>query len=219
MEISEKTTEVEEIKLDEHIEFETKYRVDGNLVYEFKKLVETISEPSKFTYVQGPDFYFTKPDDSFLRYRKADNEKRAEVTMKEKPTGARHNIKRKEVNWRVDGTKYETIYEGAMMQGYKYNFKIRKMCHIYNFKDVTLVFYTVEDDSGKLNHFIEIELDEESIHTLTEDQAWDRIRKYETILSPLGITHRNRLTKSLFEMYKKDIHENRNSEIQPNAIV
>jgi len=209
---------IEEVNLDKHIEFETKYRVEGNLIYEFKKLVESLDEPYKFVYVQGPDYYFTKEDGSFLRYRKAENDKRAEVTMKEKPVGARHNIKRKEVNWRVDNTKYETIHEGALMQGYSYNFKIRKMCHIYNFKEATLVFYTVEDENNKLDHFIEIELDESTIHMLTESQAWDKIRKYETILAPLGITHRNRLTKSLYEMYVKgnDDEKIRDSSIQQN---
>ena len=52
-------------------------------------------------------------------------------------------------------------------------------------------------------HFIEIELDEASIHHLTVDQAMEKIRKYEAILAPIGISHRNRLTKSLFEMYVK----------------
>lgn len=201
-----------------HTEFETKYRVDGSVVHSFKKLVEGLEEKYNFIYVQGPDYYFTKNDApsifdcSFLRYRKADGEKRAEVTMKKKPEGAKHNIQRKEVNWRVDATPYETIHEGAIMQGYDYNFKVRKVCHIYKFKEVTLVFYTVENEKEKLDHFIEIELDEATIHTLTKDQAWDRIRKYETVLAPLGITHRNRLTKSLYEMYVKDIYSDEKSE-------
>ena len=94
------------------------------MVYEFKKLVEGLEEKGKFLYVQGPDFYFTKNDDenindcSLLRYRKAEGEKRSEVTMKKKPEGAKHNIKRKEVNWRVDGTKYETIHEGLTQSFY-----------------------------------------------------------------------------------------------------
>ena len=193
-------------KLDKHTEFETKYRVNGNIIFDFKKIIESIEDSCKFLYVQGPDIYFTKEDGSFLRYRKGEGEKRAEITMKEKQEGSKYNIKRKEVNWRVDPTPYDTIYEGALMQGYKYNFRIKKFCHIYIFKDACVVFYTVEDERCKLDHFIEIELNEETIHTLTEEEAWEGIKKYEKILEPLGITHRSRLMKSLYEMYVKDIY-------------
>ena len=197
-----------------HTEFETKYRLEGDKVFEFKQLVESIGEPYDFVYVQGPDWYYTKSDGSFLRYRKAENDKsnRAELTMKAKPEGAGHNVIRKEVNLRVDKNKFCTVEEFAKMLGYDFNFKIWKMCHIYKFKDATLVFYTVRDDNGIMTHFVEIELDEDNIHNLTENEAWDIIRKYERILSPLGITHRHRLNKSLFEMYVKDIYSKNNIE-------
>ena len=194
--------EMEELKLEHHTEFETKYRVDGDLVYRFKSIVSEMNYKN-FVYAEGPDTYYTKPDGSFLRYRKATTEKRSEVTLKEKPTGAKSNIKRKEVNWRVDNTPNETIIEGAHMMGYQFNFSIWKSCHIYNFKDATLVFYTVRDENNRLDHFVEIELDEDSIHKLTLSEAMDKIRKYEKILEPLGITHKNRLKKSLYEMYVK----------------
>jgi len=197
-------------KLPHHTEFESKYKIDGDRIYDFKNIVESL-EGYRFIYVQGPDYYFTKPDNSFLRYRNADNETRAEVTMKEKPANAKNNIIRKEVNWRVDKNSYENIEAGAIMQGYSFNFKISKICHIYNFKDATVVFYTVKDDSHKLNHFIEIEVDEDTIHKLTEKDAWAVIEKYEEILKPLGITYRSRLRKSLYEMYVKDIHGIKNA--------
>lgn len=197
-------SEVTDVKLNHHTEFETKYRVEGDLVYKFKSIVSEL-DYRNFVYAEGPDYYYTKPDGSFLRYRKAVTEKRAEITMKEKPTGAKSNIQRKEVNWRVEGNDRSTIHEGALMMGYTYNFSIWKSCHIYNFKDATLVFYTVRDENNILDHFVEIELDEKSIHKLTEKEAMDIIRKYEEILSPLGITYKNRLKKSLFEMYVKEI--------------
>jgi len=197
--------------MQKHTEFETKYRLEGDKVFEFKQLVESIGEPYDFVYVQGPDWYYTKPDGSFLRYRRAENDKsnRAELTMKNKPEGAGHNIIRKEVNLRVDKNKFCTVEEFAKMLGYDFNFKIWKMCHIYNFKDATLVFYTVRDDKGLMTHFVEIELDEDSIHKITKDEAWDVIRKYERVLAPIGITHRHRLNKSLYEMYVKDIYNNK----------
>lgn len=190
-------------KIEQFTEFESKYRVEGDKIYQFKEIVESMGEPSDFIYIQGPDYYFVRDDERFARYRKADNDKsgRAEVTFKLKPVGAKSNIQRKEYNWRVDKTPYQEIAEGLEDQGYKFNFKINKFCHIYKFKEVTLVFYSVRDEKGKLDHFVEIELDEATIHHLTVDEAMEKIRKYEAILAPIGISHRGRLTKSLFEMY------------------
>lgn len=212
-------TELKNEKLLRHTEFETKYKLEGDKVFDFKQTIEKLDEPYEFKYVQGPDWYYTKEDGSFLRYRKAENDKtgRAELTMKTKPEGSSHNILRKEVNLRVDKNKFFTIEAFAQMLGYDFNFQIWKMAHIYTFKDATVVFYTVRDDKGDMTHFVEIEVDEESIHKLTEDEAWDIVRKYERILSPLGITHRHRLNKSLYEMYVKDIYTPKNEVLKmPN---
>jgi adenylate cyclase class IV len=192
-------------KLSKHTEFETKYRIDGSKIYEFKDLMEKQGKEFTFLYAEGPDHYYTKPDGSFLRYRKGRTDKggRSEVTLKQKLPGAINNNIRKEVNWRVDKTDEGTIHEGAQMMGFTFNFKIFKMCHIYFFNDANIVFYTVQSDDKDLAHFVEIELDESKIHNLTEDQAWAIIRGYEAVLEPLGITYRNRLNKSLYEMYVK----------------
>lgn len=200
---------VQEEKLPQYTEFESKYRVEGDKVFQFKQIVENLGEAYDFLYVQGPDHYFVRDDERFARYRKADNDKsgRAEVTFKLKPVGAKNNIQRKEYNWRVDKTPYTEIAEGLEDQGYKFNFKITKQCHIYKFKEATLVFYSVTDEKGKLDHFVEIELDESTIHHLTESEAMEKIRKYEVVLAPIGISHRGRLTKSLFEMYVKVVEK------------
>lgn len=197
------------VNLKEHTEFETKYRLDGDKVFEFKEIVESLDESYDFLYVQGPDWYYTKPDGSFLRYRKGENDKsnRAELTMKSKPEDAVSNIVRKEVNLRVDKNGFGTVEAFAEMLGYDFNFKIWKMCHIYKFKDATLVFYTVRDDKGSVDHFAEIEVDEDTIHKLTRNEALDIVKKYERVLAPLGITYKNRLKKSLYEMYVNDIYK------------
>lgn len=194
-----------EVTLPKYTEFESKYRVDGDKIYEFKAIVEAIDKPFTFLYVQGPDHYFVRDDNRFARYRKADGDKsgRAEVTFKIKPIGAKNNINRKEYNWRVDKTPFSEISEALEDQGYFFNFKIKKSCHIYKFDDVTLVFYSVTSEKNKLDHFVEIELDESTIHHLTMDDAMKAIRKYENILAPIGVSHRNRLSKSLFELYRK----------------
>lgn len=204
-------TKVEEPKLD-HIEFETKYRIDAHLLTEFKKLVESHVAPKSFIYVEGPDYYYVHPDmeDSFGRYRKPSHgldNNRCEVTFKIKPKGAKNNIMRKEFNWRVDKTPEETIKAGFDALGFVFNFSIWKSCHIYKLDDVTLVFYTVYDTTegrpSKTDNFLEIEVDEEKMKDLTEKDAWEIIEKYEKLLQPLGVSPQKRLRKSLYEMFKR----------------
>jgi hypothetical protein len=48
---------------------------------------------------------------------------------------------------------------------------------------------------------VEIEISEEHISQMTENQAWAIIEKYEKILEGIDIHPRNRMRKSLFEIY------------------
>ena len=211
LEVVEPSTEENIAKL---TEFETKYRVEPHLLTEFKSIMEKLPNLHKFIYVEGPDYYFTKTDDSgsFARYRRPSHgldSGRSEVTIKVKPEGAKNNIIRKEVNWRVDITPEDAIREGLKLMGYEPNFSIWKTCHIYNFDDATLVFYSVYDTTNgkatKFDNFCEIEVSEENVHNMTEAQAWEVIVKYEKALETLGLTPQKRLRKSLFEMYKRDV--------------
>lgn len=195
-------------------EVEVKFRIDESKLNDWKQLLrkykeENPSEYREFIYVDSDDIYYTKDSDNpdvdyeFVRYRFSDEEKRAELTTKTKLKDT-NNIVRREQNVRVDQNSAETIHEFVTDGlGYKYNFKITKFVSIYVFKDATLPFYTVVDESGKRDTFIEIEVDERLLHKITEEDAWEIISKYEKILEPLGITPRNRLRKSLFEMYRK----------------
>ena len=193
--------------LPKYTEFETKYRLKTDLSMQFKMLMMSsidILGTFEFKYVEGPDVYYTKIDDidSFARYRKAINEKKAWLTMKSKRTNT-NNINRKEVNWRADGNEPDAIRAGMELLGYEYNFTIYKMCHIYEFDKYTIVMYAVIGEDNTTSYFLEIELDEENIHTLTETEALQTIRDVENVLAPLGVTYRNRLYKSLFEMYRQ----------------
>ena len=147
-----------------------------------------------------PFFRFRKPALGFDKGRK-------EITTKFKRPNAKNNIQREEKNLRVDLTENDTVSAFIKDLGYSLNFEIWKTSHIYNFTDATLVFYSVYDITDKRlvtpKHFIEIEVDEELVSTLTEDQAWGIITKYEAMLEPFGISARNRLKKSLFEMYRR----------------
>lgn len=199
----------EETKIARFTEFETKYGSDISNLAAFKSIVEILPGLIEFEYAEGPDTYLTKPDGSFGRYRKAKyphGTEYAQWTLKLKPAGAKNNISRLEYNWRVDGTPSQEILDGAVAMGFSFNFKINKVCHIYKFKECTLVFYSVkEEGSAKEDYYIEIEITEETVHELTEEQAWDIIRKYEKILEPVGVNAQKRMRRSLFEMYKGEI--------------
>jgi hypothetical protein len=196
-------------------EWETKYRSEPHFLIDFKRIMGGQSNLKDFLYIEGSDKYFIKDGDNFARYRKAahDLDKgRAEVTWKIKPVGAKNNINRREINWRVDSTPEEAICAGLEASGYTFDFSIYKSCHIYhmenNSKDeATVVFYTVYDTtdkvSAKVDTFVEIEIDEHLVTSLTEDQAMEIITKYEKILEPLGLNAQRRLKKSLFEIYRR----------------
>lgn len=201
---------VEEKKLD-HIEFESKYRVEQNILLPFKLLVEKMPTFKNFIYAEGPDEYYVK-DELFARYRKEANkgpDARAELTIKIKPEGAKNNIIREEFNVRVDATPRETIIKFLNAIGFMHNFTVMKTCFIYHMTDATLVYYTVGDlTDGKLkgeDHFVEIEVSEELIGNMTEDEAWAILVRYEKALESIGVSPQKRLRKSLYEMYRREV--------------
>lgn len=185
-------------------EIEFKYKVEEAKLNDWKQLVENLEGVKNFIYVESDDIYYTNSEGEFLRYRFSDNkkDKRSELTYKVKIKEA-NNVIRKEINLRVDQNKPETIEAFANSQNYHKNFKIRKYVSIYFFDDATLPWYTVIDEGGDRQTFCEIEVNEDKIHDLTKDECFDILKKYETILAPLGISPQKRLKKSLFEIYRK----------------
>lgn len=147
----------------------------------------------------------------FMRYRRPSHGldgDRKELTTKYRQDGSKNNVQREEKNIRVDKTNEETIMKFVSDLGYKLNFSIWKTCHIYNFDDATLVFYSVYDTTNgkasKMDNFVEIEVNEEKISEMTEEQAWNIIVKYEKALEAVGLSAKSRLRKSLFDMYKRE---------------
>lgn len=200
-----------DLKLPKYTEFESKYRTTVSKIPLFNEIAEAIPGLKKYLFVKGWDSYYTKPNDlGFGRYRISDdspNEKRfAQWTVKQKPLGAKNNISRFESNWDVSLTSPEEIHAGAKAMGYSLNFEIYKTGQLYIYDDANIVIYSVrERDSDEQKYYIEIEIDEETIHKLTKKEAMSIIVKYEKLLKPVGINAHKRLKQSLFEMYKKNI--------------
>lgn len=195
-----------------YVEGPDTYYTNEHITNKLEAFGETLSEKSKETFdtVLADTIGQFPP---FMRYRRPSHGldgDRKELTTKYKQSGSKNNIQREEKNIRVDKVDEETIMKFVSDLGYKLNFSIWKSCHIYNFDDATIVFYSVYDTTNggkasKIDTFVEIEVDEESISTKTEKEAWEIIEKYETLLAPVGLSAKSRLRKSLFEMYRRDV--------------
>lgn len=192
-----------------YVEGSDEYYTNTQTLDKLSKFHETLSEKNKelFSQVLGETIMQQPP---FFRFRKPAlgfDQGRKEITTKFKRPNAKNNIQREEKNLRVDLTNNDTISAFLKDMGYSLNFEIWKTSHIYNFTDATLVFYSVYDITENVlrtpKHFIEIEVDEDLVSTLTEEQAWGIITKYEAMLETFDISARNRLKKSLFEMYRR----------------
>jgi adenylate cyclase class IV len=188
-------------------EFETKYRVNKDDFVIFNDIAINRQDLISYKYVEGPDVFFFKERNSFGRYRVSNEADKygnyySQWTIKGKQENSKNNIIRFESNWTTTGTPSDEIYAGAEKMGYKKVGKIQKKCHIYAFEDAIVVFYSVKkENSEKEDHFIEIEVKEETIDRLTENQAWEVIEKYEDVFKETNINARKRLKLSLFDMY------------------
>ena len=180
-------------------EIEYKYDAADVTMVQFVELMETQSIKKKMM-VSSYDDYFVDSVGNFIRYRHHDG--RGELTIKRK-LNVNNNNERLEVNVPTIGDNLKTITAFVDLLGYKPNFGIYKTCKIYWIDKVVLVYYVVYDkDLKELRRFVEVEADED-LSWETEQQAWDEIAKYEKLLEPLGITPKNRLKKSLFEIFRK----------------
>lgn len=195
-----------EIEDNKFLEIETKYEADEIDRLQFKALVSGLN-PKSFLYIESKDIYYVKSENEFLRFRnppKFSKDRRAELTFKKKTTQGNNNV-RTEVNLRVDMNGPETVDAFCNGLGYIRNFAIDKLCDIYWFDDANVVYYTVVDESGNHDSYIEIEVNEHL--NLGETEGWEIITKYEKLFQPLGISPQKRKRLSLFEMYRKEVKQ------------
>jgi adenylate cyclase class IV len=181
-----------------HRELEYKYYADDIGMDDFIKLFQPLNPT--WMMVSSYDDYFTNDKEEFIRYRYHDH--MGELTIKRKTTDLNNN-NRVEVNVPTDGKSSASIEAFANLLGYKKNFSIFKTCKIAFLEKVVLVYYVVYDENlNEQKRFIEVEA-KESHPWSSEEEAWAEVVKHETMLVPLGISAKNRLKKSLFELFKK----------------
>lgn len=179
-------------------ELELKYRADGVALDEFKSLVHSYNP--EWVNVSSYDDYFTNDANEFIRYRYHDN--MGQLTIKRKTVDANNN-NRIEVNIDTEPKGSKNIAAFVSLLGYRHNFSIFKTCHIAFLEKVVLVYYiTYDKNMNELDRFLEIEANEK-YRWQSEEQAWAEVLDWEKKFEIFGITSRNRLKKSLFELYKK----------------
>jgi len=179
-------------------EIETKYSADQINMKDFVDLVSPLGP--EWIMVSSYDDYYVNDKDEFIRYRYHDT--MGELTIKRKTRDINNN-NRVEVNLPTQGKSAAAVERFVSLLGYSLNFSIFKTCKIALLDKAVVVYYVVYDRNlNELKRFIEVEAKEDH-NWASEQDAWDEVLKYEKLLEPLGITSKNRLRKSLFELFKK----------------
>lgn len=183
-------------------EIEFKYSADDISLEDFIKANDALERSYQRIDVSSWDCYYTKGDktDRFIRHRMGDT---PELTFKLKIT---KNIwEREEVDISLKNCNQEKeINRFCEFIGYEKNFKIYKSCFIFVYENFNSVYYTVYDTNMKeIGRFMELEFDKSKVEEYTEDGAFEFLKQKEKeLFEKSGITHRNRLQKSLFDMFK-----------------
>jgi hypothetical protein len=190
--------------MNEYLELEYKYEASDVKLTDFMKLADELN-PVKKIDVSSWDVYFTKPgvEGAFQRYRESDT---PELTKKVKTRQA-NNWERIEIDLPLDSSrineKLVTTYVG--LDGYVKNFKIYKSCFIYWFENTNMVYYTVYDENMKeIGRYLEVEVNKDSLKNISVDKLKEELETLEKKLEILGVTKKNRMKRSLFEIYKKE---------------
>lgn len=182
-------------------EFESKYDAKEITLADFKAFINKWFKVQKQLLVSSYDDYFVNDSGDYIRYRHRDGH--GEMTIKRKLT-ERNNNKRIEVNLPTSGNNLEAVTQFAELLGYKHNFCIYKNSLVYWVDNMVICYYVVCDEDWKeKRRFVEIEADEDFAWE-SEAKAWMAVEDCEKVFEELGITAKNRLKKSLFEMFKQD---------------
>ncbi len=87
--------------------------------------------------------------------------------------------------------------------GFEENFKLYKVCFIYFYEKVDIVYYiSYNEDMDEVGRYIEVEA-RKDVDFDTPEEAWDEVKKFEQNLIALGITPQNRMKKSQWEINRK----------------
>lgn len=184
------------------LEFEYKYNATAVRKEDFIEFFSKITGRNPVYGGSWDRYYFNSVNGQFRRFRNSDS---PELTLKIKHS-TQNNFIRTEIDLPLDPERLtvEIVDEYLAYEGYFLNFSIYKECCIFLLDSIIYSFYSVWDENLKfLDSFIEIEVNKEFISQNGEQAAREELQKAENYLSKFGISFKNRLVKSLFELYKR----------------
>lgn len=186
-----------------YLEIEFKYSAKIISLASFQEFCQARS-PLKIKTPSGWDHFYDKPSepDCFARLRVGSDMN--QLTFKKK-TDIKNNFIRVEDNIdllkSMDRPRIEAFIKN--IAGYEYNSSIFKTCFIYKYDVYNFVYYTVYDmEMKEVGRYVEIEMDEKHPWS-SEDEAWNHLLVLEKMAKPLGISSKNRIKESLFELHRK----------------
>lgn len=187
-----------------HNEHEFKYRSDNIKLTEFQNLMKSLGKSEIIT-VSSWDVYFChlENEHEFIRHRQSDTN--PELTIKRK-TNINNNFNRIEIDVPIKPNCEEDVQKFVELLGYKFNFKIYKSCFIFKFKDYNYCYYLTYDENLKsLDIFTEVEVNKSSIEALIKKgiDPTEVLNEAAKHLESIGLTSKNRMKKSLYEIYKR----------------
>lgn len=187
-----------------HKEIEMKYNADSISIDSFKAFCLG-REPLEYIVASGWDYFYAHKTekDSFCRLRNSADLN--QLTFKRKLT-EKNNYIRAEHNIDMQHSVKQDQVEALVNEfGYVYNMALFKNCFIYNYEWYTLVYYIVYNEAMReVGRFIEIEMDEAKDWKDTSE-AYKELTILEKLCKPLGLNSKERVSLSLFELYRKEI--------------
>jgi hypothetical protein len=191
--------------MNDSLELEYKFRADDIKLLDFIDFMNSTGYNKRKDMSSWDYYYVNKEKDSFLRFRDSET---PELTKKLK-TNNNNNWSRIEVDVPLDKTRVteDVINKFAELEGYNLNFKIYKSCFVFWRDTANFVYYIVYDENlVEKGRFIEVEVEKSAVPMLNSKLtggAIGHLKTLETSLQRIGISSKNRLKKSLFEMFVK----------------
>lgn len=180
-------------------EIEFKYDASEISAYQFMNFCKDKKDFIKQVHVTGTDKFYSSVfnPNSFFRVR--NDGTNVELTFKSKIRA--DNVYRVEYNLKLfeEGCVHEMIEEST---GFVYNNQIYKVSDVYIFKTYVAAYYIVYNrDYREVGRFVELELNVD-FPSYDPDDSIKILELIERSFKEMGIKKSNRLSKSLFEMYR-----------------
>ena len=188
-------------------ELEFKYLANDIKMKEFNKFATELN-PEQRVEVSSWDIYYKSTGLAlpfeFMRYRQGP---KPELTIKIKANEKNNNARTEidiPLNPGIPDQEVEHIVSSFCEQfGFKEEFRIFKFCSIFFYEKTDMVYYvTFNEEMKELDRFIEVEARKDRKFDSAE-QAWALVHELEQKLSVFGITPKNRMKKSQWELNKR----------------